>query len=410
MKNLFFFHFLFLPFLSFATEDRIKIYIECTTCDETFFKQDFTYPVYVRDRLLADVHIQIVKQNTGSGGEEHTFFFYGQNEFAGINDTLVMHVFPNSTDVEIRKKQLKHIQIGLIQYIIKKGNIEDVAFDFVEPEITDSTESDKKEEDPWKRWVFSIYTYGNGSSEDLYKSLYTYGTLSANKITEDLKIETSLGFNYNHREFKVNEEWIKSETRSQWGDLSVVKAINPHWSGGLFTSVYSSIYSNYKLNTSIQPGIEYNIFPYDQSSKRQVRFTYKTGGIFNRYNERTIYDKTEELLFSQSLSIAAKIQEKWGSVETAVSGTHYFHDFDLNSFNFWSNLSLRLFKGFSWDIYANFQLIHNQISLSAGGLSSEDILLQQRQLQTGHRFYFSTGISYTFGSIYNNVVNPRFGN
>jgi len=117
--------------------------------------------VYVRDRLLADIHIQIVKQNTGSGGEEHTLFFYGQNELAGINDTLVMHVFPNSTDVEIRKKQLKHIQMGLIQFIIKKGKLEDVAFDFVEPEITDSTQSDKKEEDPWKRWVFSIYTYGN---------------------------------------------------------------------------------------------------------------------------------------------------------------------------------------------------------------------------------------------------------
>jgi len=34
--------------------------------------------------------------------------------------------------------------------------------------------------------------------------------------------------------------------------------------------------------------------------------------------------------------------------------------------------------------------------------------VRQRQLRTSYRYYLAVGISYTFGSIYNNVVNPRF--
>jgi hypothetical protein len=37
------------------------------------------------------------------------------------------------------------------------------------------------------------------------------------------------------------------------------------------------------------------------------------------------------------------------------------------------------------------------------------ILVRMRELATGYRYYFSVGVSYSFGSIFNNVVNPRFG-
>ena len=37
------------------------------------------------------------------------------------------------------------------------------------------------------------------------------------------------------------------------------------------------------------------------------------------------------------------------------------------------------------------------------------MLLQRRQLETSYRYFASAGLSYTFGSIYNNIVNPRFG-
>ena len=39
----------------------------------------------------------------------------------------------------------------------------------------------------------------------------------------------------------------------------------------------------------------------------------------------------------------------------------------------------------------------------------EEILLERRALLTNYRYGAFVGISYTFGSIFNSVVNPRFG-
>jgi len=47
------------------------------------------------------------------------------------------------------------------------------------------------------------------------------------------------------------------------------------------------------------------------------------------------------------------------------------------------------------------------VSLPKGDASLEEVLLGKRQLATTYGIYISAGISYSFGSIYNNVVNTR---
>ncbi|CAN5874922.1 hypothetical protein BH18ACI5_BH18ACI5_26540 [soil metagenome] len=39
----------------------------------------------------------------------------------------------------------------------------------------------------------------------------------------------------------------------------------------------------------------------------------------------------------------------------------------------------------------------------------EEILLRLRELQSGYEYEISFGISYSFGSIFSSIVNPRFG-
>ncbi len=50
-----------------------------------------------------------------------------------------------------------------------------------------------------------------------------------------------------------------------------------------------------------------------------------------------------------------------------------------------------------------------RVDLAAGGVTDEDILLRRRELATSFRYFMSMGFSYTFGSRFANVVNPRFG-
>lgn len=53
--------------------------------------------------------------------------------------------------------------------------------------------------------------------------------------------------------------------------------------------------------------------------------------------------------------------------------------------------------------------IRDQIDLEAGDATEEEILTRQRELQSDFEYNVRVGFSYTFGSIFSNVVNPRFG-
>ncbi len=109
------------------------------------------------------------------------------------------------------------------------------------------------------------------------------------------------------------------------------------------------------------------------------------------------------------MSATLELKEKWGTISTSIEGSHYFHDFSKYHVNLYAEISLRLFKGLSFDLYGGGSRIHDQLSLPKMGASYEDILLMRKQLATSYEYYFSVGLSYTFGSIYSNVVNPRFG-
>ena len=99
---------------------------------------------------------------------------------------------------------------------------------------------------------------------------------------------------------------------------------------------------------------------------------------------------------------------KWGSANTQLGFSNYLHDFSKNNLYINGNVNIRLFKGLSLNAYLYLSVIHDQLALPKGGASFEDVLLQKQQLATQYSYYFNFGLTYTFGSIYNNVVNPRF--
>jgi hypothetical protein len=77
--------------------------------------------------------------------------------------------------------------------------------------------------------------------------------------------------------------------------------------------------------------------------------------------------------------------------------------------SFGGRMSFRIFRGLEWNINGNISRIRDQIYIPLEELSDEDILLGRRQLPTDSSLEISTGLSFTFGSIFNNVVNNRFG-
>ena len=70
--------------------------------------------------------------------------------------------------------------------------------------------------------------------------------------------------------------------------------------------------------------------------------------------------------------------------------------------------NVRLFKGLSLNAGAGYNWIQDQVYLPKGSQNAVDVLLRRRALLTGFEYFTHFGVSYTFGSIFNNVVNPRF--
>jgi hypothetical protein len=380
-----------------------KVFLDCRRCDRDYFREEITYINYVRDRKDADIHVLVTEQATGSGGREYTFAFIGLNQYVGLDNTLTFASGPNDTRDEIRKGQVEVMKRGIFPYVLNTPIAEHIYLSFrqrLEPTAV---------EDPWNFWVFSISGDLRLSGESTQTSKSLDINVSANRVTPKWKIRLGLSGDFEEDTYDYDDEHIKSTSEEINATSMVVKSINDHWSYGGWVEAESNTYSNLDLLFTIAPAIEYNLWPYDESTRRQLRFLYKIG--FNRanYMEKTIYDKMEETLFNQSLTVTLEVRQPWGNVSASVEGSHYFHDFQKNRLEVSGFLDIRLFKGLSLDIFGRYDLVHDQLSLPKGDATIDEVLLARKELLTSYDYSISVGLRYTFGSVYSNVVNPRFG-
>jgi len=116
------------------------------------------------------------------------------------------------------------------------------------------------------------------------------------------------------------------------------------------------------------------------------------------------------ILFLHQIRIAYQIQEKWGSVNLSMVGSNYFHDLSKSLIQLNASVRIRIIKGLSLSVNGGAAYINDQLNLAKGELSEADRLLRLKEQATSFNIQGGLSITYTFGSIYNNVVNPRFGN
>ncbi len=102
--------------------------------------------------------------------------------------------------------------------------------------------------------------------------------------------------------------------------------------------------------------------------------------------------------------------QPWGSVDAALDLSQVLSRPDKTRAQLFGNLSLRVVRGLSLDLSGSYARVRDQLALRAGGATPEEVLTQQRALATSYEYYGQVGLSYSFGSVFNPVVNPRFGN
>lgn len=368
-----------------------------------YIRKEIPYVNYVRDIKDAGVYIISSSQGTGSGGREKTFFLVGQNQNAGMRDTISFVTSPDETQDEIRIKEVKTLKMGLMRYVAKTPLSQYLNISFSEP-LSETVSTDK-----WNSWVFRASFNGYLDGQQTYKASNLSGNISSSRVTKDWKTDLRARYNYGIDKFDIDGDIITSENNSKSFSALIVKSISDHWSYGGSYYIGSSSYNNLKLSTTLMPGIEYDLFPYSESTRRQLRILYSIGFNLSNYNDTTIYNKIKEKHFQHSLSAAYQVVQKWGSANISMSYSNYLHNWTKNNLSLNGFIDLRIAKGFSVNFGGGASLIHDQLGLVKGGATAEEVLLRRKELATQFQYFTMFGFSFTFGSIYNNVVNPRFG-
>lgn len=395
-----------------STESVLKsaprVFIDCNRCDINYIRDQIDYVNYVWDRTNADIHVLITRQHTGGGGREYTLAFLGLGQYRAKTDTLMFNTDQNMTDDEVRQRLVQMLEIGLLPYVAKTPMRDRIAL-----QVTSKTKTTEVT-DNWDYWVFSLRLSGNLDGEASQNESDIYSRVEADRITPELKLNFNADGSFNEENYTYTDEETGEEVdtrsiRKFWSfDAGVVPSLTQHWSIASFLRVNSSTFSNIERAYSFSSGVEYNIFPYSDYNYREIRLQYRVGYLYNNYYKETIYGKLAEGHVRNSLRAILSFTQPWGEARAILEASAFLQDLERNRFEFDTDLEIRLIKGLSLDLNGNYSIINDQIQLEKGDLTPAEVLLRQRELATDFEYRIRIGFSYAFGSIYNNIVNPRF--
>jgi hypothetical protein len=384
----------------------LRVYIDYQRSDnlERYLRSEIPFVSYVRDPFLAQIHIFITDQETGSGGSRFNISFIGKEEFEGHNQDLFF-ISPQSDTDDLRREGIaKMLKMGLMPYVAMTSEADQIDISY---RVEKKASFQEKIIDPWNFWVFSIDIGGSIQAEESRDSYYIISQFDADRITEDWKLRNRLFHIYEEQNFIDDGESFSSVLKEWNFRSSPVYSLSKRWSAGLFAEIYSTTYRNVKLGWRLAPALEYNFFPWPEAERRKFTISYRAGYSSYKYYEVTLFDKIEQDLWFHSLAGELEMTQPWGNLDFEVESFQYPELKDTYSVKVDIELSFRISSGLELVLDSRLESIHDQIYLPKGDASIDEILLRRRQLATTYDVRFGIGFRYTFGSIYNNIINER---
>ena len=395
--------------------ETLNVFLDCgRSCDFDYVRRTIPYVNYVRDRVGSDVHVLITNQGTGSGGRNYELKFLGQGALSSMVEEMMYATSSTDTDAERRAGLTEAIARGLVRFLLTTEVGQRIQITVPVVEQSSLPETEEIIDDPWNFWVFNVRMTGSMEGQEAERQTQVETRVSADRVTEEWKFGLSGRFDYEENEFDLSSGTVRSINRNGNVYGQLIKSLGAHWSAGMTTYSNTSSSNNTDLSMSISPTVEFAFFPYSQTSTRDFRARYEVNIRRNQYEELTVYNKMDQVLVQNQLMIFSNFRQPWGSSRASISLESYVTDFeeslfDLYNIRFRTEFDIRVARGLSLTTDVELSSVHDQIWLPAQQSNDEDVLLGNKNLPTSFEYEVSLGFSYRFGSIYNNVVNPRFG-
>lgn len=392
--------------------DKPNIFLDCRRCYERYLKENVDIVNFVRDPGVAQIQMIQTVARTGSG-TEFTLKFIGLERFEGTRNVIVYYSSSINTEQEKRIEYLRHFRLGLVPFISQTSLRKYIGISYADIDIESEAAAIN---DPWNHWIFRIGGNFSLDGQESEKELELEGSFNASRVTEEWKINLEAEASYERSKIELNVGegdsartiTITPERERQSFEGLAVKSLGPHWSFGASALVSSSSFNNIDLQIALGPAIEFNIFPYREYNRHEFTFLFQFFGAYVQYNDTTIYQKIDDFLLRPTFSVNYELTETWGGVNARLQTHAYLHNLRRNRFEADLRVNFRLFQGFSVFTFARYSLINDQISFPAEGITRREVLLELRDRLTGYSYRVGFGLSFTFGSIFNNIVNPRF--
>ncbi len=391
-----------------GVSQRLNVFLDCDWCDESHIRTELDFVNYVRDPNQADVHVFVTISFTVLSGRQYDLSFIGLGSLEGSELNLVRVVDQEASGEERRATINEALRLGLAPFLGREEETDIFSLAYIEREESEAEELLSR--DPWRHWVFNLY--GGDFELDLESNRTVFDSrwgFFADHRSEAWKARIRPYFNYDLVRIQRDGRATVRRSITRHGlDSYLIRSLGSHWSAGFFVDYVTRDDRNLKHWVSLEPGVEYSLFPYEVATRRAITFVYRIGMQYADYFETTIFGETEQWLPRHELDATVAIRRPWGDIFSGLEGAQFLHDPSKQRAEFFASISVRLFQGFSLELEGSFEMIRDQLSLPGGELLLEDILLQQRELATDYYASTSIAFSYTFGSKFANVVNTRF--
>ena len=119
----------------------------------------------------------------------------------------------------------------------------------------------------------------------------------------------------------------------------------------------------------VAPGIEYDIFPYKESTKRSLTIQYTVGGAHYDYEALTIFDKLSETIAKHTLNTSLGLSQPWGQAGGTLVFTQQLSALDRTRLTLSGGISVKLTKALTVNTSGSYDRIRDQFTLDKGAAS-----------------------------------------
>jgi hypothetical protein len=302
---------------------------------------------------------------------------------------------------------LEKLKLGLIPYLLNTDLANSVSVEFNAPTIAGDNQ-EAPESDPWNSWVFRSEVGTNMENEDSRRLEEYWGSFSANRVTDEWRMGVGVDHNQKNRRFILEDESeLNDDTTRTSLTGAIIKSVSDHWSLGIGASNQKSTYRNLNQGSRLAAAAEYNLFPYRLSAEKALTLGYFVGATEYQYEQITVFGLLEETRMDHGLFAEFDIDQTWGDISVGLRSAQMLDDTSLYRVSLGGNLSYRVTRGLSVSLWGESSLIKDQFYLADTTASTSDILLGSAALNTDTETRLGVRLRYTFGSVYNSVVNNR---